>query len=123
MDLPVLNKSGIQFSILSLSCTNMVGLQLAGTCTKSLYPMLVTPFKLGGLKYMHIKPNPQDLGLFHLYCHCVKCVRIRNFSGPYFSAFKYSVSLSIQFECGKTGTRKLRIGILFTPCANPLTGV
>ena len=87
----------------------MVGLQLARTCTKLLYPMLVTPFKLGGLKYlkyMHIKPNPQNLGLFYLYCHCMKNVCFGSFSGPYFSAFRYCVSLHIQFECGETWTRK-----------------
>ena len=37
------------------------------------------------------------------YCHCVKNVRIRSYSGPYFPAFglntkKYSVSLRIQSE-------------------------
>ena len=85
-------------NLLPESCTNMVCLQLARTCTKSLYPMLATPFELGGLKYMHIKPNPPDLGLFHLYCHC--------FSGSYFSAFRYSVSLCIQSKCGKIRKRK-----------------
>ena len=93
-------------NLLPESCTNMVCLQLARTCTKSSYPMLATPFELGGLKYMHIKPNSPDLGLFHLYCHCVKSIRIRNFSGPYFSAFRYSVSLRIQSKCGKIRTRK-----------------
>ena len=43
----------------------------------------------------------------------MKSVRIRSFSGPYFSAFgvnteKYGVSLRIQSECGKTRTRKTR---------------
>ena len=43
--------------------------------------------------------------------HCVKIVRIRNFSGPFFPALKlnmerYGVSLRIQSECGKTRTRK-----------------
>ena len=43
--------------------------------------------------------------------HCVKSVRIRSFTGSYFPAFelnedKYSVSLHIQFECGKIRTRK-----------------
>ena len=43
--------------------------------------------------------------------HCVKSVRIRSFSGPYFPAFgmnveRYSVSLRIQSECGKMRTRK-----------------
>ena len=40
----------------------------------------------------------------------MKSVRIRSNSGPYFSAFglnaeRYSVSLRIQFECGKMRTR------------------
>ena len=43
--------------------------------------------------------------------HCVKSVRIRSFSGPYFPAFglskkKYSISLRIQSECWKIRTRK-----------------
>ena len=42
--------------------------------------------------------------------HCVKSVRIRSYSGPYFSAFRlntesYGVSLRIQSECGKIRTR------------------
>ena len=42
--------------------------------------------------------------------HCVKSVRIWNFSGTYFPAFRvnterYSVSLCIQSECGKIRTR------------------
>ena len=46
-----------------------------------------------------------------LAVHCVKIVRIRNFSGPYFPPFglntkRYSVSLRIQSECGKIRTRK-----------------
>ena len=43
--------------------------------------------------------------------HCVKSVRIRSFSGPYFPAFGLNteicgVSLHIQSECGKMRTRK-----------------
>ena len=42
--------------------------------------------------------------------HCVKSVRIRSYSGPYFPAFgpnreRYGVSLRIQSECGKIRTR------------------
>ena len=42
--------------------------------------------------------------------HCVKSVRSRNYSGPYFPAFRlnterYSASLRIQSECGKMRTR------------------
>ena len=44
-------------------------------------------------------------------CHCVKNVRVRSFSGPYFSTFGLSterrgVSHHIQSECGKTRTGK-----------------
>ena len=42
--------------------------------------------------------------------HCVKSVRIRSYSGPYFPAFglntkRYSVSLRTQCECVKIPTR------------------
>ena len=43
--------------------------------------------------------------------HCMKSVRIRSFSGPYFPAFglntdRYSVSLRIQSECRKMRSKK-----------------
>ena len=43
--------------------------------------------------------------------YCVKSVRIRSYSGPYFLAFernteRYSAFLRIQFECGVIRTRK-----------------
>ena len=43
--------------------------------------------------------------------HCVKSVRIRSYSGPYFPAFernteRYGVCLHIQLECGKIRTRR-----------------
>ena len=45
---------------------------------------------------------------FYTY-HCVKSVRIRSYSGPYFPAFglntEDTVSLRIQSECGKIRTR------------------
>ena len=42
--------------------------------------------------------------------HCIKSVRIRSYSGPYFSVFglnteRHEVSLRIQSECGKMRTR------------------
>ena len=51
--------------------------------------------------------NDQRLFFFK---HCVKCVRIRSYSGPYFLTFglnteKYSVSLRIQSECAKMRKR------------------
>ena len=49
--------------------------------------------------------------LNHYGSHCMKSVRIRNFSGPYFPAFglntdRYGISFRIQSECGKIRTRK-----------------
>ena len=53
--------------------------------------------------------------LYIYHYNCVKSIRIRNFSCPYFPAFglnavsrsrtEYSVSLRIQSECGKIRTR------------------
>ena len=50
--------------------------------------------------------------------HCVKSVRIRSFSGPYFPAFKvnterYEVSHRIQSQCVKIRTRKTQITYTF----------
>ena len=44
-----------------------------------------------------------------LNLHCARSVRIRSYSGPYFSAFglnteRHGVSLRIQSECGKMRT-------------------
>ena len=44
--------------------------------------------------------------------HCVKSVRVRSFSGPYFPTFelnteRYSVPLRIQSEFGKMRNRKI----------------
>ena len=49
---------------------------------------------------------------------CVKSVRIRNFSGPYFPEFglktkRYGVSLRIQSKYGKYGPEKLPVWTLF----------
>ena len=56
-----------------------------------------------------------------VYLMCVKSVRIRSFSGPYFLVFglnmeRYGVSLHIQTEGDKIRTIKLRIRTLFTQC-------
>ena len=53
--------------------------------------------------------------------HCVKSVRIRSFSGPYFPVFglnteRYEVPLHIQSKAGKYGPEKLQIWTLFTKC-------
>ena len=47
----------------------------------------------------------------HQTTHCVKSIRIRSFSGPFFAEFglnpeRYVVSLLIQSECGKIQTSK-----------------
>ena len=44
------------------------------------------------------------------YTHCVKSIHIRNYSGLHFPTFglnaeRYGVSILIQSECGKMGTR------------------
>ena len=49
--------------------------------------------------------------MFWLSSHCVKSVRIQNFTGQYFPKFRlnmetYSVSLRIQSEIGKIRTKK-----------------
>ena len=54
-----------------------------------------------------LKPSKQtNESLWHQF-HCVKSVRIRSFSGPYFPAFELnSACLRIQFEYEKIRTRK-----------------
>ena len=52
----------------------------------------------------------EAFGFFGLLNHCVKSVRIRNYSCPHFPAFGlstegYSVSLCIQSKCQKIWTR------------------
>ena len=54
--------------------------------------------------------SPLSFVMFSLRVHCVKSVRIRSYSGPYFSGFRlnterYSISFCNQFECGKIRTR------------------
>ena len=51
------------------------------------------------------------VAVLDLQNHCVKSVRIRSISGPYFPSFAlktmgYGVSFSIQSECGKISTSK-----------------
>ena len=58
---------------------------------------------------------------FLFVLHCVKSVRIRNFSGPQFPAFRlnterYGLSFEIQSECGKYGPEKLQLRTPFTQC-------
>ena len=67
----------------------------------------------------NVKVFADDTSLFSIvndasetfYNHCVKSVRIRSFSGPYFSAFRLNTeicraNLCSQFKCGEIGTRK-----------------
>ena len=54
-------------------------------------------------------PKRGNLRVWRKY-HCVKSVRSRTYSGPYFSAFglnteRYRVSLRLQSKCGKLRTR------------------
>ena len=49
-------------------------------------------------------------GILDVQCHCVKSLRIRSYSGPYFPTFRlhtkrYFASLRIQSKCGKIRTR------------------
>ena len=57
-----------------------------------------------------LKYYGQDCRFHYTSCK-VKSVSIRSFSGPYFPAFglnseRYTITLRIQSECGKTRTRK-----------------
>ena len=65
--------------------------------------------------------KPIRYGKLVIHARCLKNVRIRSFSGPYFPTLelnreKYSVSLRIQPECGKIRTRK-------TPNTDPFYAV
>ena len=61
--------------------------------------------------FVSVHHSPSNYSHYLVSFHCVKSVRIRSFSGPYFPAFglnaeRYSVSLRIQSEYGKIRTRK-----------------
>ena len=61
-------------------------------------------------KYKLLKTHKCQLGRHNVCRHCVKTVRIRSYSGPYFPAFglnteRYGLSLRIQSECSKIRTR------------------
>ena len=61
------------------------------------------------LRFWNACDSPNEVHL-NLSIHCMKSVRIRSYSGPYFLAFaldkeRYGVSLRIQSECGKIRTR------------------
>ena len=63
------------------------------------------------IHHLNLTSTFLKMQLKHYTCtDCVKSVLIRNYSAPYFSAFRlntegYSVSLRIQSECGKIRTR------------------
>ena len=57
-------------------------------------------------KYKLLKAHKCQLGRHNVCRHCVKTVRIRSYSGPYFPAFglntdRSGLSLRIQSECSK----------------------
>ena len=66
--------------------------------------------KMFTLIFKKISKLLKALPSYHKQHHCVKSVRIRSYSDPYFPAFglnteRYFVSLRIQSECGKIWTR------------------
>ena len=66
-------------------------------------------FLVRNLRFQIVTSNQPKISESNL--HCVKSVRIRSFSGPYFSTFglnmeRYNVSLCIRGECGKISARK-----------------
>ena len=67
--------------------------------------------ELENLIITSISVNLRAINFFVSNYNCVKSVRIRSFSGPYFPAFglntgRYVVSLRIQSKCRKIRTRK-----------------
>ena len=70
----------------------------------------VTTLALHAKMKFSVKENT-DLFTFSKEIHCVKSIRSRSFSGPFFLTFglntkRYGLSLLIQSECGKIRTRK-----------------
>ena len=65
-------------------------------------------------------PTRLQLGVLRFQRHCVKCVRIRSFSGPYFPAFRLNIERDTKFpsvlspNAGKYRPEKLRIRTLIT---------
>ena len=69
--------------------------------------MQILPHRFRGFHYSNINTTFVE----NSFGHCVKVVRIRSFSAPYFPTFGlnleiYRVNLRIQFECGKIRIRK-----------------
>ena len=64
------------------------------------------------LNYLGISyPNIKQINIYFMDHHCVKCVRVRSFSGPCFPAFGLNteiqkINILIQSRCGKIRTRK-----------------
>ena len=70
---------------------------------------LKTFLKRKSLSYFSLKAFSFWVHFFWKY-HCVKCVRIQRYFGPYFPGFtlnteRYGVFLRVQSECGKIRTR------------------
>ena len=59
-------------------------------------------------------------GKFHCFLHCVKSVRIRSLSGPYFPAFRLNTERQYHSvfspNAGRYGPEKLQIQAIFTQC-------
>ena len=96
---------------------------ITGKIVRQIEGMCDTPSSIHANTWVHVKETSEVVTLtksknklqLHNWktgrCHCVKRVRIRSFSGPYFPAFgldteRYSVSLRSQSEYGKMQTRK-----------------
>ena len=76
-------------------------------------------FLVRNLRFQIVNSNQPKISESNL--HCVKSVRIRSFSGPYFSTFglnmeRYNVSLCIRATVKKYQPGKLRIRTLLTQC-------
>ena len=84
-----------KFKKSDLSQKSLVGGNSCNNCfiARNL-PIVHLNKKLMYLKFVFIQPTD----------HCVKSVRIRSYSGPYFPAFGLN-TLLIQSECGKMRTR------------------
>ena len=91
-----------------------------GTSQKNCETPKIWSTLISAINLIHMKWDDVSSGWFH----CIKNVRIRTFSCPYFPAFalnkeryRYGVSLSVfSPNAEKHGIEKLRIRALFTQC-------
>ena len=73
-------------------------------------PQNTHPYGFVLKKFFEILCKTNCLPASIVMIHCVKSVRIRNYSGTHFPTFelcteRYSLSLRIQSECGKIRTK------------------